>query len=817
MKQRQFTAKARTAILLAWDNAERMGHCYVGSEHLLLGLLQTAGSTAAELLDSSGLREDKLTEAVSTSAGLGAPGSISLGVTARFRTIIRQAAAEASGRGKKQIGTIHLLAGVVSQREGGGVMALRAAKVDQKRLYTSVFAYLGGESYPNPKNGRARESEPVRDSRLMEQFSRDLTWMAGEGRLDPVSGRDRELRRVIQILIRRSKNNPVLIGEAGVGKTAIVEELARRVRAGQVPELLRGKRILAIDLPAMVAGTKYRGEFEERMKRLTTEVQRAGNIILFLDELHTLVGAGSAEGAIDASNILKPALSRGELQIIGATTREEYRKHIEKDSALERRFQPVQVDEPTRADAINILNVLRSRYEMFHHLSITDDAVRSAVDLSIRYLPDRFLPDKAVDLMDEAAAAVRMRASSAPPELDELKGRLTQAEEELDEAVAVMNFERAALLRDAVDNFHDQYETAKNGWQNGLGTLSVTGKDVARIVSQWTGVPVQNISKSEAARLLNLEKELHRRVIGQDEAISAIAAAIRRSRAGLQEGNRPVGSFLFCGTSGVGKTELCKALAEALYGGEGAMVRFDMSEYREPNSVSRLVGSPPGYVGFEEGGQLTRKIRQKPYSVVLFDELEKAHEEVCNLLLQILEDGRLTDNVGRVADFRNTVIVMTSNAGAERLLACRAPLGFQGGGDPSRLRRETVLSVLRQTFRPELLGRVDEIVCFQPLSQTELCRIAGKLLEDVGKRLRKKGIVLRYTQAAVELIAASATPESGARPLRVKIREDVENPAAELLLRGRLSRGDTLLVNANGGGLTVQVEGRKPLPGAAAV
>jgi ATP-dependent Clp protease ATP-binding subunit ClpC len=803
MKQKQFTDHARAAILLAWDNARRMGHCYVGSEHLLLGLRQVSGSVAAGLLESCGAGEKNLTEAVTARLGLGAPEGVSLGVTSRFRAIVRQAAAEATSRGKRQIGTIHLLAGVVSQREGGSTMALKGAKVDQQRLYTSVFAYLGGESAP--KSSRGKEGENARDSRQMEQFSRDLTALAAEGKLDPVSGREPELERVIQILIRRSKNNPVLIGEAGVGKTAIVEELARRMRAGQVPEGLKGMRLLAIDLPAMVAGTKYRGEFEERVKRLTTEVKRAGNIILFLDELHTLVGAGSAEGAIDASNILKPALSRGELQVIGATTREEYRRYIEKDGALERRFQPVQVEEPTRQGALDILYILRSRYELHHHLSISNEALKAAVDLSIRYLPDRHLPDKAVDLMDEAAAGVRLMASLVPPELEALESRRNQAEAELDEAVAAMNFQRAAILRDVVENFRDQYDVAKSQWRAGGGAMLVGAQDVARVVSQWTGIPVETLTKSEAQRLLELESILSRRVMGQEEGVKAVAAAVRRSRAGLREGNRPTGSFLFCGTSGVGKTELCKALAEALFGDETAVLRFDMSEYREGNSAARLIGAPPGYVGHEEGGQLTRRVREKPYSVVLFDELEKAHEEVCNLLLQILEEGRLTDNMGRVADFRNTIIIMTSNAGAERLLAGRTPLGFREPGAGEFLSRQVVMEALRGYFKPELLGRVDEVICFQPLGEEALCQVAEKLLHGVGARLEEKGVHLTADQGAISLLAQAATPESGARPIRKALRDGVEDEAAELLLREELLPGDTLEVTEENGALHLSV------------
>jgi ATP-dependent Clp protease ATP-binding subunit ClpC len=804
MKQHQFTDHARTAILLAWDNARRLGHCYVGSEHLLLGLRQVPGSVAAGLLERSGATEQGLEQAVTADPGLGASDGVSLGVTSRFRAIVRQAAAEAAGRGKKQIGSVHLLAGLVSQREGGSTQALKGAKVDRQRLYTSVFAYLGGESGPKPSRGR--EPESPRDSRQLEQFSRDLTAMAAEGKLDPVSGRGKELQRVIQILLRRTKNNPVLLGEPGVGKTAIVEELARRIRAGQVPEGLRGIRVLSIDLPAMVAGTKYRGEFEERVKRLTNEVKKAGNILLFLDELHTLVGAGSAEGAIDASNILKPALSRGELQIIGATTREEYRKYIEKDGALERRFQPVQVEEPTGAEALDILYVLRSRYELHHGLSISNEALEAAVELSQRYLPDRRLPDKAVDLMDEAAAGLRLKLCQQPPELEELAARVSQAELELDEAVSAMNFQRAAMLRDVAENFRRQYQGAKSQWQAQGSAMLVGSGDVAQVVSQWTGIPVCSLTRTEAQRLLELETTLGSRVVGQQEAVKAVASAVRRGRAGLREGGRPVGSFLFCGTSGVGKTELCKALAEAVFGSEDAMLRFDMSEYREQASASRLVGAPPGYVGHEEGGQLTRRVREHPYSVVLFDELEKAHEEVCNLLLQILEDGRLTDNVGRVADFRNTIIIMTSNAGAEKLLSARTPLGFREPGTEEQLRPAVVMEALRSCFRPELLGRVDEIICFHPLGEEALCRVAEKLLLQLGKRLEEKGISLSYTGEAVALLAQSATAESGARPIRKALRDHVEDEAAQLLLQEALVPGDTLYVTARDGVITTQVK-----------
>jgi ATP-dependent Clp protease ATP-binding subunit ClpC len=633
-----------------------------------------------------------------------------------------------------------------------------------------------------------------------------MTRMAEAGQLDPVAGRGTELERVIQILCRRTKNNPVLLGEPGVGKTAVAEALAQRIAAGDVPEELKNKRLVSIDLTSTVAGTKYRGEFEERLKRLLKDVQRLGNVILFIDELHTIVGAGSAEGSIDAANILKPALSRGELQVLGATTHEEYRKYIRKDAALERRFQPVTVDPPTPEVALDILKVLRPKYEAHHRMTITDDALTAAVTLSHRYLPDRFLPDKAVDLMDEAAACARIAAEALPPDLALLDSKCKDAVQKLEGAIRAQDFEQAALLRDAEQSFRQQLEEGRTRWLHRSGTHRgrVTSAHVAQVLSGWTGIPVCSLTEDESQRLLHLEDTLHRRVVGQEDAVAAVAAAIRRSRSGLKEAHRPVGSFLFAGPSGVGKTELCRALAEALFGSEEALLRLDMSEYMEPQSAARLIGSPPGYVGYEEGGKLTEAIRKRPYRVVLFDELEKAHGEVCNLLLQLLEDGMLTDSHGNRADFRNAVIVMTTNAGAEALAASTHPLGF--GTPKEEDAQHAVHAALQKLFRPEFLNRIDEVICFHALTPEEIRRIAGVLVEQCGKRFSAQGVTLEADEAALTVIARQGSdPLYGVRPMRRYLRQQLENPAAQLLLSHRLSRGDTLRLSGDGTSLTLQV------------
>ncbi len=643
--------------------------------------------------------------------------------------------------------------------------------------------------------------------RLTDRFSRDLTRLAVLGNLDPLVGREREVGRVIQILARRTKNNPALIGEPGVGKTAVAEGLALRMASGSVPEPLRGKRLLSLDLVSMVAGTKYRGEFEERVNQVLAEVRRAGNVILFLDELHNIVGAGSAEGAIDAANILKPALSRGEIQVVGATTLEEYRKYIEKDAALERRFQPVKVAEPTPEQAKAILRGLRRRYEEHHGLAISDGAIDAAVELSRRYLPDRYLPDKAIDLIDEGAARLRME-EEVPVSLRALSDRAERAAREKAQAIAMQDFERAAMLRDAEADFRRELDR-KQTRQKGTSARELSREDVAAVLAQWTGIPLESITKGEAKRLLELEGELHRRVVGQEKAVSAVAAAIRRSRVGLKEPNRPIGVFLFLGPTGVGKTELCRALAAALFGSEDALIRFDMSEYMEKHAASRLVGSPPGYVGHEEGGQLTEQVRRRPWSVVLFDELEKAHDDMQNILLQVMEDGQLTDGQGRKADFRNTVVVMTSNVGARKIVSKSPPLGFAGGSSSDR-RREEVMAELKGRFKPEFLNRLDEVILFDRLERRDLERIALRMLGGVRERLSGLGVDLDARWEAVTLLAdPGAETEQGARPIRRAVRRRVEEPAADLLLSEQLTAGDTLCLAVEREDLVLRTEKRQ--------
>ena len=778
----------------------------MGTEHLLLGLAREGQGVAARLLLASGLTPQRLEEEVQRTSGSGSAVSLPLhGLTPHCRQAVELAAAECLRAGSRRVDTEHLLLGLLRLGECTAARIL-ASTGQLGRLYTDIWKTLGvtpagslpweGTARPRPERDHTERGE----KKLLEQFSKDLTRLAAAGSLDPVIGRDSELRRVIQILSRRQKNNPALIGEPGVGKTAIAEGLARRIAAGQVPDCLRGKRLLSLDLSATVAGTKYRGEFEERIKNILSEVRRAGDIILFLDELHTIVGAGSAEGAIDAANILKPALSRGDLQVIGATTLAEYRKYIERDAALERRFQSVLVEEPSRADALVILRGLRSRYEGHHGLTISDQALEAAVDLSCRYLPDRFLPDKAVDLIDEAAAQVRIGGLETPPALQGLEARACQAAAARETAIRAQNYEQAAMLRDAERDFRRELAVQCRAWRQDHRSRQVEAEDVAAVVADSTGIPISTLTRAESDRLLALEEELHRRVVGQDAAVCAVARAVRRGRAGLKEPGRPIGSFLFLGPTGVGKTELCKALAAALFGTEEALLRFDMSEYMEKHTVSRLLGSPPGYVGYDEGGQLTERVRRKPYSVVLFDELEKAHPDVWGILLQILEDGTVTDAQGRKVDFRNTVVVMTSNAGARRLTAKGGRLGFTaqpGAGRPPEELRQAVFAELKQIFRPEFLNRVDEIIVFQPLERPELRRIARRLLDQLGHRLEAHQVALQVSDQALDrLTDAGFDPEYGARPLRRAIRTQVEDPIAELLLSGRLSAGETAMVLA---------------------
>ena len=815
MNDVNFTQRAQTALRLAQESAAELGHGYVGTEHLLLGLLREGGGVAARVLQSAGLEAETVRTAILRAVGSGIPGALpSQGLTPRFRHIIELALAHAGRLGQDYVGTEHLLLGLLQEGEGVAIRVLSACGQDPRRLAGDLSAAMGGELPPPFRSGGKAKSEPdytgAGDSKLLEQFSRDLTRMAASGLLDPVVGREGEIDRVIQILSRRRKNNPALIGEPGVGKTAVAEGLARRLAAGEVPDELRGKRLLALDLSSMVAGTKYRGEFEERVKHLLGEVVRLGNVILFIDELHTIVGAGSAEGAIDAANIIKPALGRGEIQVIGATTTSEYRRYIEKDAALERRFQPVTVSEPDEATARSILLGVRGRYEAHHKLRISDEALDAALSLSIRYLADRRLPDKAIDLMDEAAALVRLERLSAPADLRELEERVAQARREKEEAIRSQDFEKAAMLRDAESDFRRELDRERTLWHSGQNVGEVTAEDVAQVVSRWTGVPVTSLTQSEKDRLLALERELHRRVIGQDEAVRAVARAVRRGRVGLKEPGRPIGVFLFLGPTGVGKTELCKALAAALFGSEEALLRFDMSEYMERHTVSRLIGSPPGYIGHDEGGQLTEAVRRRPYSVLLFDELEKAHEDVWGLLLQITEDGVVTDTQGRKADFRNTVIVMTSNVGAARITAKGGKLGFQSALSSGETRpltelKEAVMGDLKRVFRPEFLNRLDDTIVFRQLEREQIRTIARRLLDGVGERLVRLGVSLHVEEDALEQLAREGfAPDYGARPLRRAIRARVEDPAAEALLSGALQAGGAVRLVLREGALALE-------------
>ena len=797
MADSRFTSTALGAIRLAQENAVRLGHCYVGSEHLLLGLACQEYSLAARLLGEAGADSRSLRAAVVQLVGAGAPGpTLRQGLTPRCCQVIRRAAEECRRLGGPAVGAEHLLLGVLLEPDSSAARLLGACEVDREGLRRAVHAALGGEEGV-PRPIRSREPERVSgDTRQLDQCARDLTRMAAEGRLDPVIGREEELDRVIQILSRRTKNNPALIGEPGVGKTAVAEGLALAIADGAAPAHLLGKRVCALDLSAMVAGTKYRGEFEEKLKHVLQEVRRAGNIILFIDELHTIVGAGSAEGAIDAANILKPALSRGEIQVLGATTLDEYRRYIEKDSALERRFQPVTVREPSREETLAILRGLRGRYETHHHLTITDGALTAAVDLSIRYLPQRFLPDKAIDLVDEAASRARLSARALPEELQKLEERAVQTGRQLAEAIRKQDFEEAAMLRDAEGDFRRELEAGKRRWQAEHAPRAVGEEHIRAVLSQWTGVPVSDPTERDRRALATLEETLHRELLGQDEAARTVARAVRRGRLGLKDPRRPVGCFLLLGPSGVGKTQLCRALASALFGSQEALLRFDMSEYMEGHSVSRLIGSPPGYVGHDEGGQLTERVRRNPWSVVLLDELEKAHRDVWSILLQVMEEGVLTDAQGRRTDFRNTVLVMTSNLGAQHFRA-QGRLGFlpEEGADRAAVER-AVLAEARRTFAPEFLNRLDGTLVFHPLDGDSLAAITRQLLDQTGERLSALGVSLQVEEDAVRLLArAGSDRDYGARPLRRAIAEHLYRFRG---IRAALCSGGPLRVVADG-------------------
>ena len=825
MSENKFTPRAEEALRLSQEAAEELGHGYVGSEHLLLGLIREEDGVAHRVLAEFGVTDEMICSVLQRSVGKGVSGAApSQGLTPRAKSVVELAVSEASRMGSQAIGTGHLLMGIL--REGGnmGLRILRTVGVDPNRMYSAILKKA--EAAPKAATtGSASSREADKKNKTLAEYTRDLTEAARSGKLDPVIGRDKEIQRVIQILSRRTKNNPVLIGEPGVGKTAIAEGLAERIAAGDVPEELLDKRILSLDLSGMVAGTKYRGEFEERIKNTLNEVKKDGNVILFIDELHTIVGAGSAEGAVDAANILKPALSRGEIRVVGATTLNEYRKYIEKDAALERRFQPVTVGEPTPEATLEILKGLRDRYETHHKLTITDEALDAAVQLSKRYIGDRFLPDKAIDLMDEAASQVRMAAESSSPDLKALEEKIATLHREKNDAIAAQDFEKAAQLRDIEKDYQEQVDIERENWRKSLSQNrgTVTADDIANVVAGWTGIPVTRLTEDESMRLLKLEEKLHQRVVGQDDAVTAVAKAIRRSRVGLKDPKRPIGSFLFLGPTGVGKTELCKTLAEAMFGDENAMVRIDMSEYMEKHTVSRLIGSPPGYVGHEEGGQLTEKVRRKPYSVVLFDEIEKAHEDVWNILLQILEDGVVTDSQGRKVAFKNTVIVMTSNVGARNITADAAKLGFDGKEKDEKESvdarfariREAVMADLKHTFRPEFLNRIDEIIVFRQLTQENIVEIARRMLAVTGGRMAQQGITLQADDDAVtELARDGFDPQYGARPLRRAIQSMVEDAVAEQMLEGKLKSGDTARIRLQDGKVVIEAEAAPAAPAA---
>ena len=820
MNENKFSPRAEEALRLSQEAAGELGHGYVGTEHLLLGLIREEEGVAHTVLTEAGLTDDMIVEIIKKSVGAGLPGSNpAQGLTPRAKRVVELAMEDSMRGGYNYVGTEHLLAGILREGNNMAVRILRTAGVDARHLYTALMQKLGemprSQAADPGRSGTSPAKEDNGKNKTLKEFTRDLTADARAGKLDPVIGRDGEIQRVIQILSRRTKNNPCLIGEPGVGKTAIAEGLARKIVMGDVPDEMLDKRLLSLDLSGMVAGTKYRGEFEERIKKLLEEVRKSGNVILFIDELHTIVGAGSAEGAVDAANIIKPALGRGEIRVIGATTLNEYRKYIEKDAALERRFQPVTVGEPTPEATLEILKGLRDKYEAHHKLTITDEALEAAVQLSKRYIGDRFLPDKAIDLMDEAASQVRMTAEASSPDLKALEEKIAALHREKSEAVTAQDFEKAAQLRDIEKDYQEQVEIERDNWRKQMAQNrgSVTADDVAKVVAGWTGIPVTRLTEDESMRLLKLEEKLHQRVVGQDEAVNAVAKAIRRSRVGLKDPKRPIGSFLFLGPTGVGKTELCKTLAEAMFGDENAMVRIDMSEYMEKHTVSRLVGSPPGYVGHEEGGQLTEKVRRKPYSVVLFDEIEKAHEDVWNILLQILEDGIVTDSQGRKVDFKNTIIVMTSNVGAKNITADAARLGFDGGDKDEKESeeahfgriRDAVMADLKRTFRPEFLNRIDEIIVFRQLTEDNIRQIARRMLDVTGARMAQQGITLEADDDAVaELARDGFDPQYGARPLRRAIQSMVEDAVAEKMLEGELKSGDTAHVRLKDGKVVIE-------------
>ena len=797
----KFTARAEKALEYAQEVAMELGHNYIGTEHLLYGLVEEGTGVASKVLQNQGLTSESVKQAIEEIVGVGEEieDANEISFTPRSKRVIENAFLEARRLGTEYIGTEHLLIGIMKEGDCVATRIMLEENVNPQGLYNELVKVLSEEGEENSESANSSSKGSYNSTPTLNQYGSDLTKQAREGKLDPVIGRKNEIQRVIQILSRRTKNNPCLIGEPGVGKTAVVEGLAEKIVAGDVPELLKNKRVVSIDIASMIAGAKYRGDFEERIKKALKEVKKAGDVILFIDEIHTIVGAGSAEGAVDAANILKPLLARGEIQLIGATTLKEYRKYIEKDAALERRFSPVTVNEPTEDETVQILYGLRDKYEAHHNVKITDEAINAAVELSSRYINDRYLPDKAIDLIDEAASKVRMSSYTEPDSFKDMKDEIEKLDKEKEEAIRVQDFEKAAKIRDKENAKKKELEDSKKDWETkkSKDVPTLKEEDIANVISSWTGIPVTKVSESENEKLKNLEENLHKRVIGQDEAVSAVAKAIKRSRMGLKDPNKPIGSFLFLGPTGVGKTELSKALAENLFGSEDALIRIDMSEYMEPHSVAKLIGSPPGYVGYDEAGQLTEKVRRKPYSVILFDEIEKAHPDVMNMLLQVLDDGRLTDSQGRTVNFKNTVIIMTSNVGA-KLITDKKTLGFtesKSGDDKESEEKEykdikkEVMAELKKEFKPEFLNRIDEIIVFHKLEDSQIRKIVDILIDNVGKLLKEQGIKLTVDEKAKDLVAKKGTDKTyGARPLKRAIQTMIEDKIAEAMLDGKIKK-----------------------------
>ena len=804
----KFTNSAEIALEIANEIAAKLGHNYIGTEHLLYGLVEEANGVASKVLANQGVTSAEVLKEIEDLIGINEEASITgidaIGFTPRTKRVIENAFMEARRLNSQYIGTEHLLVGIMREGDSVAVRIMMDLNVNPQKLYNEIVKTINETDSKEQGAKRGSNRGSFNSTPTLNQYGSDLTKRATEGKLDPVIGRSTEIDRVIQILSRRTKNNPCLIGEPGVGKTAIAEGLAEKIVAGDVPETLKNKRVVSVDISSMVAGAKYRGDFEERIKKSLDEVRKAGDVILFIDEIHTIVGAGSAEGAVDAANILKPLLARGEIQVIGATTTNEYRKYIEKDAALERRFSPVTVEEPSEEDAIKILEGLRDKYEAHHNVKITDDAIKAAVDLSIRYVNDRYLPDKAIDLIDEAASKVKMQSYTKPDSIRKLEEEIEKVNKEKEEAIATQNFEKAAKLRDKQRTKKEKLEEEQAKWKDGntKNVITLNKENIAEVIARWTGIPAYKITETESDKLRHLEENLHKRVIGQNEAVSAVAKAIRRGRVGLTDPNRPTGSFLFLGPTGVGKTELAKALAEAMFGNEDAMIRIDMSEFMESHSVAKLIGSPPGYVGYDEGGQLTEKVRRKPYSVILFDEMEKAHPDVMNMLLQILEDGRLTDSQGRTVNFKNTIIIMTSNVGA-KLITDKNKLGFANDKSAENEKQEyenikkEVLAELKKQFRPEFINRIDDIIVFHKLNNEDINKIMEIMLKQVQKRLELQNYKVEIDDSAKELIAKKGVDNNyGARPLRRSIQNMLEDKIAEAILDGIIKPGKKAVATA---------------------